>query len=97
MKDKIIDDIAGMMGGALGLLADVRDQVRGDMHDRLKGVADRIDLVTRDEMQALEARIAALEAKLAAKQPAAAPAPKATKTAANKPAPKAKAKKKAKR
>ena len=92
MKEKIIDDITGVMGGAFGLLADIRDQVRGDMHDRLKGVADRIDLVTRDEMLALEARIAALEAQLSAKAPKAAPAPKAAKPKA-----KAPAKKKARR
>lgn len=62
MREKIIDDLAGMMGGAAGLIADIRDQVRGDMRDRLKVVADRIDLVTRDEFEALESRIAALEA-----------------------------------
>jgi BMFP domain-containing protein YqiC len=64
MREKIIDDLAGMMGGAAGLLADIRDQVRGDMRDRMKDVADRIDLVTRDELLALEDRIAALEAML---------------------------------
>lgn len=89
MKEKIIDDLAGMMGGALGLLADVRDQVRGDMRDRLKGVADRIDLVTREEIMALEARIEALEAKLARTT---SPAPKAKKAAVPKKAVKTKAK-----
>lgn len=86
MKEKIVDDIAGVMGGAFGLLADIRDQVRGDMRDRLRGVADRIDLVTRDEYMALEARIAALEALLAPKAPAKAAQAKA------KAAPKAKIK-----
>lgn len=89
MKEKIVDDIAGVMGGAFGLLADIRDQVRGDMRDRLRGVADRIDLVTRDEYMALEARIAALEARLAPAKPAA--------TAKAKAAPKAKAKAKPKK
>lgn len=85
MRDKVIDDLAGMIGGAAGLMADMRDQIRGDFRDRLKGVADRIDLVTRDEILALEARITALEA-LLAPQAKAAPAPKA------KPQTKAKAK-----
>jgi BMFP domain-containing protein YqiC len=64
MREKIIDDLAGMMGGAAGLIADIRDQVRGDMRDRLKNVADKIDLITRDEFEALESRIAAIEALL---------------------------------
>ncbi len=64
MREKIIDDLAGIMGGAAGMIADIRDQVRGDVRDRLKGVADRIDLVTRDEFLALERRIAAIEALL---------------------------------
>lgn len=95
MKEKIVDDLAGMMGGAFGLLADIRDQVRGDMRDRLRGVADRIDLVTRDEYMALEARITALEAKLAdkgKKAPSAKAAP-AKKAATNKAAGKKKARK----
>jgi len=69
MREKIIDDIAGMIGGAAGLMADLRDQVRGDMHDRLKDVADRIDLVTREEYLMLESRIADLEKAVAALSP----------------------------
>ncbi len=76
MRDKIIDDLAGMMGGAAGLISDIRDQVRGDMRDRMKMVADRIDLVTRDDLERLEARIAVLESLL---KPSAKPAK--TKTA----------------
>ncbi len=70
MREKIIDDLTGMMGGAAGLISDIRDQVRGDMRDRMKMMADRIDLVTRDDLAVLEARIAALETLL---KPAAAP------------------------
>ena len=93
MREKIIDDLAGMMGGAAGLLSDIRDQVRGDMRDRMKMAADRIDLVTRDDLAVLESRIAALEALLkpkAVKTAKAAPAPKKAKAA---PAKKKKAKK----
>lgn len=91
MREKLIDDFTGMMGGAAGLLADIRDQMRGDMRDRLRGVADRIDLVTRDELMALESRITALEELLAAKK-APAKKPAAKKPAAKKTTP-AKAKK----
>lgn len=86
MREKIIDDLAGMMGGAAGILSDIREQVRGDMRDRMRSVADRIDLVTRDDIKNLEDRIAALEALMA---PKAKPA-KATKAAT--PAKKKKAK-----
>lgn len=79
MREKIIDDLTGMMGGAAGLISDIRDQVRGDMRDRMKMAAERIDLVTRDDLARVEARLDALEALL---KPA-------------KPAPKAKAKPKA--
>ena len=91
MRDKVFDDLAGMASGAAGIFADLRDQLRGDMRDRLKEVADRIDLVTRDEFLALEARIEALEALLQPK-PAAkkAAAPKKAKTV-KKAAPKKKA------
>ncbi|HEY8963729.1 MAG TPA: hypothetical protein VIN59_04620 [Alphaproteobacteria bacterium] len=81
MREKVFDDLAGVMGGAAGLFSDLRDQMRGDMRDRLKEVADRIDLVTRGEMLALEARIEALEAQLGVKTKA---APKAKKPAAKK-------------
>lgn len=102
MREKVFDDLAGVMGGAAGLFADLRDQMRGDMRDRLKDVADRIDLVTRDELLALESRIEALEAMLKVKaSPASKAAPKkpAAKKAPAKKAPvkKAAAKKKTKR
>lgn len=84
MREKIFDDIAGMIGGAAGVMADLRDQVRGDMRDRLKGVADRIDLVTREEFLALEARITALEALLNPAAPTKADAKVAHKKAAPK-------------
>jgi len=100
MRDKVFDDLAGVASGAAGLFADLRDQLRGDMRDRLKDVADRIDLVTRDELLALQARIEALESRLKAKPATArkAAAPKkapAKKTPAK--AKKAPAKKKARR
>lgn len=78
MREKIIDDLAGMMGGAAGILADIREQVRGDMRDRMKSAADSIDLVTRDDIKALEDRIAALEALMAPKSKPAKTAPKKT-------------------
>lgn len=92
MKEKIIDDFAGMMGGALGILAEMRDQVRGDMRERLRHAADRIDLVTREEITSLESRIEALEA-LLAQQPKKAAKPAASTKTKTKPAAKKKAKK----
>lgn len=91
MREKIIDDLAGMMGGAAGLISDIRDQVRGDMRDRMKMAAERIDLVTRDDLARIEARLDALEAML---KPAKTPARTKTKAAPKKaPAKKKKARK----
>lgn len=94
MRDKLFDDIAGVLGSAAGLMSDLGSQVRSDVRDRLKGVADKIELVSREEFDALEARIAALEAKI---NTAPAPAKKASakKPAAKKAAPKKVAVKKA--
>ncbi len=81
MREKIFDDMNGLVGGALGILSDIREQMRGDIHDRLRMAADRIDLATREDVARLEARVAALEALLT---PPPARAPKAAKKPAAK-------------
>lgn len=95
MRDKLFDDIASVLGSAAGMVSDLGSQVRSDVRDRLKGVADKIELVSREEFDALEARIAALEAQLTAKSPAPVKKTDAKKTEAKKAAPKKAAAKKA--
>lgn len=98
MRDKLFDDIAGVLGSAAGMVSDLSSQVRSDVRDRLRGVADKIELVSREEFEALEARIATLEAKLndasvAPAKKAAAPKKATAEKAVKKPAAKAAPKK----
>lgn len=96
---KMLDDLARMAGGAVNIFSGFQDQIRNDIRARVEELASRLDLVPRDELdqakamieklrreiQALDARVAALES------PAAKPARKKT-AAANQSAGKAKAK-----
>jgi BMFP domain-containing protein YqiC len=74
----VLDDLARVASGALGALAGMRDEVEARIRDQLERVLARMDMVTREEFDAVRAmaakargeqdrlleRIAALEAKL---------------------------------
>jgi BMFP domain-containing protein YqiC len=74
------EDLARMASGALGTIAGMRDEVETRVREQIERVLDRMNLVRREEFDAvqamaskaraaqedLEIRIAALEAKLAA-------------------------------
>lgn len=78
-QNRILDDLARVATGALGTLSGVREEVEAQFRQRFERVLDQMDLVSREEFdavkamaakaraeqEALEARIAALEAKLA--------------------------------
>jgi BMFP domain-containing protein YqiC len=82
----LFDDLAGVAGGAFSALAGVRGEVEALVRTQVDQMVQRLELVKREELdaalevarraregqEALEARVAALEAKLAA-----APAPEA--------------------
>ncbi len=82
----LFDDLAGVASGAFSALAGVRSEVEAMARSQAESLVQRLDLVKREELdaalevarraregqEALEARVAALEAKLAA---AAGPAP----------------------
>lgn len=75
-RKRVFDDAARVAGGALGTLSGIRREVEGLVRHQLDRVMSVMDLVTRDEFDAvkemaarartenerLEARIAALEA-----------------------------------
>ena len=81
----LFDDLAGVAGGAFSALAGVRGEVEAAVRSQVDQMVQRLELVKREELDAamelarrareaqetLEARVAALEQKLAA---AAAPA-----------------------
>ncbi|WP_291296651.1 accessory factor UbiK family protein [Elioraea sp.] len=86
MKGGMGDDFAGVAGGAFAALAGLRREVEQLVRSASDDVAGRLELARREEVEvlrelvlkaraetdALAARVAALEAKLAAPGPAAA-------------------------
>ncbi len=76
---RVLDDLARMASGAAGAAGAVRDEMEAMVRDRLQQLLDSMDLVRREDFEAvqemaqnarmeqerLEARVAALEARLA--------------------------------
>jgi BMFP domain-containing protein YqiC len=85
-KRGIFDDLAGMAGGAFSVMAGVRAEAEAMARAQVEAMVQRLELVRREELdaalevarrareqaEALEARVAALEAKFTALQPSAA-------------------------
>lgn len=83
-NNPLLDDLARVATGALGAFTDMRSQIEAQIRDQLERLLGRMDLVTREEFEAvkamaakaraeeeaLTARVAALEARLAAAPPA---------------------------
>ena len=91
-KEKVLDDIARLAGGTVSALHGLRTQLKGDLRARIDDMAQKMDLVpredferletmliaAREEQQKLEARVSALEKSLSKKT--APEKPKTTKT-----------------
>jgi len=83
-QNRLLDDLARVATGALGVAAGMRGEIEARLRDQFERILARMDLVTREEFDAvkamaakaraeqerLEDRLAALEAKLAAGKPA---------------------------
>ena len=79
-RPKFFDDLAGVAGGALSALAGLREEAESTMRARAEEVIRKLDLVRREDLEAvqemaanaraaqagMEARLTALEARLAA-------------------------------
>ena len=79
-RPRILDDLAGVAGGALSALAGIREELEAMVRARIDEALRRLALVRREELDALtelaanaragqeaaEARLAALEARVAA-------------------------------
>ena len=77
-RPRLLDDLAGITGGTVSALAGLRDEAEAMVRARVDETLRRLDLVRRDEFDAIaamaakardgqeaaEARLAALEAKL---------------------------------
>ncbi len=82
--NRLLDDLARVAGGAMGALSGVRTEVEEMVRQRLERLLSDMDLVPRDEFEAvqamaekarleqekLESRVAALEAALSEKKAA---------------------------
>jgi BMFP domain-containing protein YqiC len=78
-ENRILDDLARMASGALSTLGDVRQELEARIRDQVERVLDRMEVVRREEFEAVRAmamkaraeqerlaeRVAALEARLA--------------------------------
>jgi len=81
--NRIFEDLARVASGALSALTGVRDEVEARLRDQFQHILDRMNLVRREEFEAVQAmaakaraeqerlaeRLAALEARLAAEHP----------------------------
>ena len=79
-RPRIFDDLAGMAGGAISALSGLREEIEAMVRARLDEAVRRMELVRKDEFEAVaelaanaragadaaEARIIALEARIAA-------------------------------
>lgn len=79
----LFDDLAGVAGGAFSVMAGLRQEVEAMARAQADAMVQRLDLVRREELdaalevarrareegEALAARVAALEARLAAQDP----------------------------
>ena len=79
-ENRLLDDLARVATGALGALSGMRDEVEARMRDQFERILGRMNLVRREEFdavqamaakaraeqEALEQRVSLLEAKLAA-------------------------------
>ena len=81
-ENRFFDDLARVTGGALGVLSGFREEIEALFKDRLQRALDSLDLVNREEFEAvkamaakaraeqekLESRLLALEAQLGGKK-----------------------------
>jgi BMFP domain-containing protein YqiC len=79
-RPRIFDDIAGMAGGAISALTGLREEAESMMRARMDDLIQRLDLVRREELEAVqelaanaragqevaEAKVSDLESRLAA-------------------------------
>lgn len=60
-KDKVLDDIARVAGGTVSVFSGLNQTIREEIKTRIEETADRLDLVPREDLTALEMRVEALE------------------------------------
>lgn len=53
-KEKILDDMARMAGGAVGTISSIRGQMKEEIRLRVDEMAMRLDLVPREDFERIE-------------------------------------------
>lgn len=53
-REKILDDVARVAGGAISAFGQVRRQVKGEVRARIDELAQRLDLVPREDFDRVE-------------------------------------------
>lgn len=80
MENRLFDDLARVAGGAFSAMGGIKEEIESRVRERLERLANDMQLVSREEFEAvsamaararseqeaLAARVAALEARLAA-------------------------------
>ena len=54
-QNRLLDDLARVASGALGVAAGMREEVEARLRDQFERVLGRMDLVTREEFEAVRA------------------------------------------
>lgn len=62
--ENLIDDLAKLAGGAAGVVGSLQQEIGNDIKTRVEEMADRMDLVPREDFQRLEALTKSLEARI---------------------------------
>lgn len=58
VDNKILDDLARVAGGALGALSSLREEAEAQMRQQFERVLSRMDVVSREEYEAVHAMAA---------------------------------------
>ncbi len=63
-REKVLDDIARVAGGTVSVFSGIGQNIRDDIRAYIDDMADRLDLVPREDFERLEAQVAALQEKI---------------------------------
>lgn len=63
-KDRFLDDLVRVAGGAVTLASGLQNQIRGEVKSRVQDFADQADLVPREDYEQLADTVLALQKRL---------------------------------
>ncbi len=63
-KDKVLDDIARVAGGTVSVFSGIGQNIREDIKSYIDDMADRLDLVPREDFERLEMQVNDLQKRL---------------------------------